>query len=550
MKIRIALVGELLSDRRLFGSIDILLGQISGYLCKGNAKADIELLVSPSYTGAAWAEWNQLHGFEACTYNLGESPDYVEHCTRVVRKETALRNLLGEAMCDRADVMLVVWNEDVTELSGATWEFMQIAYKRKAPCIWISTKTHQTFCLWEAYYKQYSPQYLEATCEPLQEGGLEPFNSEGGAGRMVGFWEKRRRKYLKKHNADISIHPSEEDYILNRDFKLEQEVSGGEDIRIKLLEKYEQFDAAAIKWNSRFQAMIYQGSVLPFVTTIFLAIGSYSEALIGGTVPTAVTLARVLAGIAFFIYGSLSLYVYRLSKSRHIGNWQKDFVNNRYVTEILRILIHFMPYGVETDLRRLCAGNRKLYMRVVHLTDGAEPKEQKLDRRVVSYALQHIKEMLEDQISYHEFSKGRYKAVVESLEKWGKIIFYLSFWMVLGCGILQFILIALLIWLRGQEGAVELARTFFNLLALVLPAWAGYFFTKSQQNNFRYNYDNHQGMINRLSAIREKVAYLSEQEEIPMEVFDIVVDELAEAMVVEDTAQWRAQYMSSAIKTL
>ncbi len=543
-------MGGLLSDQHLFGRIDILIGQISGYLCKGNTDENIEILVSPAYTGRAWVKWSKLHSFAACTYNMRENSDYEDHCARIVRKDTALRDLLGEAMCEKADAVIAVWNEDVTELSGATWEFMRIAYERKTPCIWISTKSNKTFCLWESYYKKYSPQYLEAACEPLQKEELQPFTAEGGAGRMVAFWERRRMNYLKKYNADTAVHPSEEDYILRQDFKLEPEAEAGEGIRQILLRKFEQFDTAAILWNSRFQAMIYQSSVLPFIATIFLAVGSYVEILIGGAIAPVITLTRVIAGIAFFLYGLLNFYVYRLSKSRHIYQWQKNFVNDRYVAEVLRVLLHFLPYGVEINLRKRCAGDRKMYTLLKHLTDDAEPVVQELNRKTVSYVLKHVKEMLGDQIAYHDFSNKRYKEIVASLEKWGKRIFYVAFGLVLGCGMLQFILTVLLIGMHEQEETIKLVRDFFNMLALLLPAWAGYFFTKAQQNNFRYNYDNHQSMLVKLSAIQERVAYLLEQEEIPMEVFNTVVEELVEAMVVEDTSEWRNQYMSFAIKPL
>ncbi len=56
-------MGGLLSDQHLFGRIDILIGQISGYLCKGNTDEDIEILVSSAYTGRAWVKWSKLHSF-------------------------------------------------------------------------------------------------------------------------------------------------------------------------------------------------------------------------------------------------------------------------------------------------------------------------------------------------------------------------------------------------------------------------------------------------------------------------------------------------------
>ena len=576
MKMRIALVGELPVDQHLFGKIDLLVGQVSGYLCKDDANADMQMIVSPSYTGKSWVEWNKTHKFPLCMFQMRDSAADMALCEQTIRKDTSLRNLLGEAICDKADALIVVWNEDVMELSGATWEIMRIAYDRKAPCIWISTKSQQVYCLWESYYKEYTPQYLSAMSEPLQSEELRPAVLEDKKGRLIAFWEKCRTRYLKKHKADTAIYPSEEDYLLKRDFKMEAESSAGEAVRQILVDKFEQFDAAAIKLNSRFQTMLYQRSILPFIATIFLAVGFYVETLLGSTISAfvpgkeeifcvycensyttvsglasvVILLAGLLAGIGFLIHGCLNFYAYRMSRSASIYRWQRDFVHNRYVAEILRVLIHFAPYGVQLNLRKLCDKDRKMYMTIKHLSDDVEPAELNLDRKSVLLILQHMREMLGDQLTYHESSRNRYKSIVEDLEKWGGRIFYLGFGMVLIRGVLQFILSLFhLDKIYGMD-MNSIVRSFLNMLALLLPAWAGYFSTKAQQNNYSYNLKNHENMIIKLNAMRERVTHALEQEELPMEMFDILIQEFAEIMLVDDTIGWQSQYMNLSVKPL
>lgn len=576
MKMRIALAGELPADPQVFGKIDLLVGQISGYLCKDAVDADMQMIVSPSYTGKTWMEWNETHKFSLCAFHMRDGGDDMALCEQTIRKDTSLRNLLGEAICDKADALILVWNEDVTEFSGATWELMRIAYDRKAPCIWISTKSQQIYCLWESYYKKYTPQYLSAMSEPLQNEELQPAISEDKKGRLVAFWEKRRMKYLRKHKADTTVYPSEEDYLLKQDHSMEEGKSEGEAVRQILLDKFRQFDAAAIELNSRFQAMLYQRSILPFIATIFLAVGFYVETLLGKTVsawvpeiakeicdycnqPTVTVtglasvvrlLAGLLAGIGFLIHGCLNLYAYRMSRSTFIYRWQKDFVYDRYVAEILRVLIHFAPYGVELNLRKLCDKDRKMYMTIKHLADDVEPAEQNLDRKAVLSILKHMKEMLGDQLAYHESSRNRYKSIVEALDKWGGRIFYLGFGMILIRGVLQFALSFFhLNEIHGMD-MDSIVPSFLNMLALLLPAWAGYFSTKAQQNNYSYNLRNHENMLIKLGAMRERVMHALEQEELPMEMFDILIEEFAELILVEDTIGWQHQYMNLSVKPL
>lgn len=558
MKMRIALAGELPADQQLFGKIDLLVGQISGYLCQDSVDADLQIIVSPSYTGKSWMEWNETHKFPLCVFQVGDSDAGMGLCEQIVRKDTSLRNLLGEAICDKADALIVVWNEDVVELSGATWELMRTAYDRKAPCIWISTKSQQIYCLWESYYKKYTPQYLSAMSEPLQGEELRPSVLEDKKGRLIAFWEKCRIKYLKKHKADTAVYPSEGDYLLKPDFKMETESSAGEAVRRILVDKFELFDAAAIELNSRFQTMLYQRSILPFIATIFLAVGFYVETLLGKTISGIIPqiasgitlLAGLLAGVGFLIHGCLNLYAFRMSKNTSIYQWQKDFVYDRYVAEILRVLIHFAPYGVGLNLRKLCYKDSKMYMMIKHLADDVEPAEQTLDRKVVLSILQHMKEMLGDQLAYHELSRNRYKSIVEALEKWGGRIFYLGFGMVLGRGLLQFGLSLFPLNEMYGMDMNSIVRSFLNMLALLLPAWAGYFSTKAQQNSFSYNLKNHENMLTKLGAMRERVTHALEQEELPLEVFDILIKEFAELMLVEDTIGWQNQYMNLSMKPL
>ena len=57
-------------------------------------------------------------------------------------------------------------------------------------------------------------------------------------------------------------------------------------------------------------------------------------------------------------------------------------------------------------------------------------------------------------------------------------------------------------------------------------------------------------MVVELNRIREKVTTALEQDEIPMEVVDIMINELTETMILRDSLEWQRQYMNSAIKPL
>lgn len=558
MKLRIGIAGNLPADQRIFGKIDLLMEEISRHFRRDVPAAELQMLMSPPYTGRAWMTWNEAHQFPLCACLMQGCPEQAGTYAQTIRKDTPLRSLLGEAMCSRADIFVVVWDEDVTELSGATWELMRLAYDKKVPCVWISSKSQRLYCLWESYYRDYTPAYLETVCVPLASEPLQPMADKEAAGRIYSFWEKRRSNYLKKHNAQQSIHPSEKDVLMTDDFHLESEAADGEEIRHILLEKFKLFDESAILLNTRFQTMLYQRSVLPFITTAFLALGLYAEPLLGkflsGILPgmsgIITILAASLASMGFLMYGVLNVYVYRLSKSKRVDKWQREFVFDRYMAELLRILIHFTSYGVELDLRKLCAKNQHIYQQIQHLTDDAEPREQNLSRKNTFHILQHIKEILQDQITYHERSIHKYENIVHSLEKRGKIILYAGLVMALSHRILQFVLTLLPVSIWNDMDKSGIITSFLNLLVMLLPAWAGYFSAKVQQNNFRFNLDNHRHMLSRLRSLEERIENILKQETLPLEVLNIMIGELAELMLLEDTIGWQHQYLNSSWKPL
>lgn len=564
MKARIALAGELPIGQEIHDILNSVINEMKGYLCSENKDIQVQMLISPSYTGEKWVSWSQNHGFDLCTYNLQKDTRYLEYCGQATRKDTLIRNILGEAICDKADSLVVAWDEDVTELFGATWEIMKIAYDKKLPCVWVSTKTKKVYCLWDSYYKEYGTNYLEAALTPLKENQLEPAVSETGQEKFLAFWQKRRAKFMSKFRAEHVIFSVQEDFLLNKDYKPEEIEQEGEAVRRILLEKFQSYDVAAIESNNKFQAMMYQRSVLPFIATIFIAIAFYAETLLGTTLSVMVpeigavaTLsALVIAGLGFLIHGGLNLYTYRLSKNQQVQQWQRDYTTNRYVAEILRIFIHFIPYGVSLDIQKLCGQSKELCSYLKHLTDDVEPKQQKLEKKNIYCVLKHTKEMLDDQIAYHEASVSRYEKIVNHLDRWGKRITYLGLIIVIGRGALQFGLVVLKALQDAQNVEVmnstmiSISRSFLNMLALVLPALAGYFATKVQQNNFRYNLNNHKNMVVELNRIREKVTTALEQDEIPMEVVDIMINELTETMILRDSLEWQRQYMNSAIKPL
>lgn len=539
---RLAIAGELPGEPHIFRQIDEQIGQLKGYLYTHGGGDDITILASPSYTGGAWWERMRIAGFPMCGYCMCPDADKLGDCVQVVREDTPLRSVIGEAVCDSADLIFMIWDEDVTQFQGASWELMQLAHLRKVPCMWISSRTMRLYWARESYYEPYVPRQLNLLCEVCGQAGIEPGTSPDRRIPLLGMGRALYQKYLSRYDALSKQNEAEKDRLLRDDFSMGEHMAG-EKLRRVILEEFHRFDEAAIELNSRYLAVIYWQAVLPFVTTVFLAAGSYVEVLLG-PLPIPRFLLAVAAGISFLIYGLLNLYVYYLSRSGAIKQCQSRFVENRYMAEVLRVLVHFIPYGVSMNLRKLCGGNQRAYVTVRRIMEREKPALQEVNKRSVFSMLSHVEEMLEDQLSYHGKSAGRYERILGKLDKWYFWTFGAGFGAVALCSLLQFVLS--LFPIAGSLNGVgwnDFVKGFANMLALLLPAWALYFSSKAAQCNFRYNAENHRRMAGRLSEMRDRIRALRQGGDVPMEALNILLEELAETMLLEDAYAWRHQYM-------
>lgn len=550
MTFQLAIAGCLPAKPNIARQIDELLGQLKAYLYEQRADAELQLLIGPSYTGGCWQE-HMAAGYRQCGYALMGDADRLFGCSHVVQVDSALRSVVGEALCDRADLLLMVWSEDVLEFQGASWELIQLAHQRKAPCLWLSSKTGRLYWPQSACYEAYTPERLRQLCRLFCQDGIEPAGSGEESIPLLSLGAALRRRYLKKYNAGQLSGEVETDHLLEDDFAMEEEHPQGASAWKNMLSHFHRFDQNAIELNGKYQAVIYWRAILPFITSVFIAVGFYAETLLGAFgLPK--TLLIVVAGVGFLIHGLLNLYVYILSRSATVRQWHHNFVESRYIAEILRVLLHFAPFGVNINLRKLCGSHKDVYVTVRRILEQEEPPVQQVDRHSVILMLSHAKELMEEQISYHTASARRYSKIVTQLDRWGRWAFGIGFGVTLLRALLQFSLIFFL-----PQGSINgiavssLIRSGANMLALMLPAWASYFASKASLCNFRYNYENHCRMTALLTEMRDRLAALKDvEQDIPIEALSILAEEIAEIMLIEDAAPWREQHMGAAVKRM
>lgn len=542
---RIAITGDLPCEGGMHQKMREILDKVCSYLHLENLDQkdrQVWLLLSPIYTERSWEMWAAGTGLPIKCFTAPGLEEWEARQTLCLH--TKQRDFIGDRICADADLMLAVWDESSEAMNGAVLEILRMARRKDLPCIWVSSRTKKTFWPEETFYMPFSVDKLQNLCKektvPQLDPSLKELTEKDRRIPFLGIGMRLQAAYLKKYKAAPPAVPPAEDQMLKESYDMPGFFREQEPLRKKMLEKFKLFDQAAIRLNKKYLGVIYWQAILPFIITGFLALGFYSEDILGVLfIPRNVLM--VLSGAGFLMNAFLNLYKYRLDKSRTARRWQTSFVQYRGVAELLRVLIHSIPFGVNLDLRKLCAEDPAVFRTVRETAWDDRPGTVHSGRESAQEILLHLKEMVEDQLSYHELSVKRFSGIVKTLNKWASAIFYTGFFFVVARAIFKFVTILhpLPENLLGNVQFNVFAGTGTNMLAMLLPAWAAYFSTKLSQCNYKYDLDNHRHMVSSLRRISDQISMIEENfPEVPLEYVSALGESVAQAMLGEDTAMW------------
>lgn len=552
----IAVAGNLPDNSKIQMQLDELIGQIKAYISPDNGEPQLGYTVSPPYTGEGWRKWlvRSETPVAGCENRPSDVWDSIVDSRVLI--DDPLRDALGETLCERSDLLLAVWNEDVGEMDGATWELLRIALRTHTPCLWISSRSGNVHWPVRTGFEPYRPEKLKEICEVTVDAELKAETCDKKTFPLLGVGRFFYKRYLNRYKASAKAINAKEDLLLREDYELKGRFQSAEPTRRALLSKFRDFDAAAIELGERYHSALYWRSILPLITSLIVAVGFYGTSVLAAVPIFPTTTWSIIAGFGFLFHGLLNLYVFMLSKSRSVRRYQDGMLTNRRVAEMLRVLIHFVPFGIVPDLRKLCGDDKRLYASMRRTIRETSPDAVEISRENGVEAFRHIDEMLSDQIAYHTVSQARYSRLVNHLERWSHIIFYVGFCVIILRAGLQFLMsipdfplpdLALGNGLTPR-GFIS---SFANMAALLMPAWFAYFATKLSLCNFRFNRDNHQRMVQLLEEEQKNIERIRQSiDEVPAVAFRAVGEDLAEIMLIEDNSLWTKQYRNTRIEHL
>ena len=540
---RIAMAGVCPANTQFQQTLRDLLTQIIRSVQASHKNADIFFVESPYYTDPSMIDLIRETGFPVKSIT---SPALdIPGSDQMLCLHTNHPDFIGENLCADVDMVIAAWDESPDAMDGAILDLLRMARRRKLPCIWVSERTGKVFWPEETLFMPFSEDKLDRYLQTAAVPVLDPASHDYGKEiPFLGIGMRLQSVFLKKYKAAASKVNPVEDYMLRPDYRLPDAYRNKEPLRKRIIEQFSIFDQAAIALNNKYQAVVYWQAILPFIITCFLAVGFYTETIFGA-MSIQSTLLKVLAGIGFLMNAYLNLYKYRLDRSKTVRHWRTTFAEYRGTAELLRVLAHFIPFGLSLDLLYLCGDDPAVYRTVREIISDTEPGRTEVGQNTAKEILLHLKEMVDDQLSYHKVSEQRYAGVVRSLSKWSQYTFFVGFIFVFLRAVFNFVTVLHPVSSAplGYTTIRTFSSTFANMLAMLLPAWAAYFSSKLSQCNYRYNLDNHRHMIKALEQIREQIRVVEESfTDVPLEYVGALGNSVAQLMLSEDTSMWMRLY--------
>lgn len=471
-------------------------------------------------------------------------------------------------ICDQADFAIVLCDE----FNPYIMELIKNCKNEAVPAVSIDCLADRQM-LWaetssyDEYEKDKLARYLDSI---LNVSALASLREEEETGDYKLLGSKLYSRYMKKHKATLDVSkPFTKDTMLDDATNIKALSEEAEMTRTKLLGWFYQYDKKAIHYSNKYRAAIYLRSIMPLVVSVILAVGFYIETLSSPwkvKIPgTQLSIAAIIAGLAFFVHALLLLYMYRLGNNKTVKSWHMNFIDNRYIAETLRMAVHFIPFGIPVNYSKQLSPYSKKGKRtkiVLHrlrsLIKATDIPNTDYNKDYSDQCLYYLEELVKDQLEYHETSAKRYSNIVTKLKKFGDAVFYLGFILVLSRGALQVYTTFGTIpnFNELNPSFQTIVETFANMSALLMPAWAGYFTSKLTLCNFEGLYNNDIEMMNGLRRIQtiindEKKTIQEEKKKEYISYHDLYyISKEVTSLMLGEVSEWYSQIDSRQVTKL
>ena len=352
-------------------------------------------------------------------------------------------------------------------------------------------------------------------------------------------WHTCYQHFIRKYNAGVVYEQSPSEPFTGQ--------------RKELEDQFRRFDEDANGVAKQYREAIYFRSILPFISTIFLAIGFYAETLLGTVHRFGGQLAdtwMIVAGIGFLMNALISAYAYLMYRNKSINKSQTEFISSRYVAEFLRVAKQFHTEGVPVS--PCFVSERARMAQARNILRALAPQSYVIDLSKTQSIANETLIWIDGQIRYHERTKERLEKIVIRLKRFQETVFWVGFALVLARGLLQFSIPLIPNAINGDLNGIPLEnflRSFANMLALMIPAWAGYFSSKLSLNNFIGLFEHSVKMNDKLLAMKHRAEILAAKPSISYEMLIALSEDVLSTQIGE-VDDWYEQTAEKTIQRL
>lgn len=455
-------------------------------------------------------------------------------------------NTVAEYVVNKSDAVFLLWDGEQNFQEGILWTVLQFCKQKQVPYYLVNTrKLEEVSFSSDAYYIPYSPENVRQYVAGLYDHPEQPPTNEPIP--LSGLWVKLHDRFIQKYKLKAKLVPYTEDKLLSPDYFAENDPR--RDNHRLLTTYFSYYDQKANEASMLYRSSVYFRSILPMLTTVFIAIGFYAETvltfLLGEYQPLfGLNCWVILAGIGFLIHALLNRYAEQTARNPRVKQLRESFVEARFIAEYLRVAIHSETYGI--GVGSLSAKDSPVEKRVLaklrHIIRQQEPCGCAQDRDVIREAAANLDALIADQKTYHENCINRYALITQRLDKMATALYTAGFVIVVGRGFLQFIVpfVSSGLNLSAAVHGVKIEsflKSFANMLALVVPAWASYFSAKLNRNGYAWLWNNSVNMKAGLEKVEKKLHAISWQDSNSYQVLSDVTQDVME-LTREDYTGW------------
>jgi hypothetical protein len=463
-------------------------------------------------------------------------------------------------MFDQCDLALVLWNGGESHQGGLTWELILLANQKHIPVIWIDEEQpDQLFWHENGYSSPYETgglnNYLhkilglnvqsdqDAQLETLKELVTQPLTRQKKP-FWSGFygWFIRRFKGKKKTNS-----PAVFDSLLADEYALPACLEGNRPAIDLLRLYYNQADQAALVLGECYRSSILLRAVLPFIATLMLAVGFYTKNLGSFLISPQIAWGWIATG-GFVLQALFNYSVIWLSDRNDQRGWHRNYLSQRYISETLRLAVHFTPLCIPLNTLVIPAYGNKvaensaihhILRSILHMTLIAPFR---YTDEVKAFFFTRLTEMVQEQSAYHQKSAQRHWRIHKTLSRMAKFFFWLGIGLVVTRAGIQVIM---QLYSFGPDVIVNQIKvddfiiSFSNMLALLLPATASVFYTILSMCGFETLYKRNANMAERLQEFEQHIVLEKVRPEVSYEDICRLANQATDLMLGEVT-DWYA----------